>query len=38
MKCHGSSKSKAILNALFKTQLSYENNLISDLEKTINNL
>ena len=36
MKCHGSSNSKAIENALLKTQLSHDNDLIKDLEKIIN--
>ena len=35
LKCHGASNSKAILNALHKTQKTYENNLIEDLEKEI---
>ena len=35
MKCHGSSNSKAIENALLKTQSSYNNNLIYDLENNL---
>ena len=35
MKCHGSSNSKAIENALIKTQISHNNNLIYDLENNL---
>ena len=35
MKCHGSSNDKAIENALFNTQKSYENNLIKDMNKSL---
>ena len=35
MKCHGSSNVKAIENALLKTQHSYDNKLINDLEKLL---
>jgi len=37
LKCHGSSNSKAILNALHKTQKTFDNNLIKDLEEVISN-
>tara|TARA_B110000438_G_C15777618_1_gene634789 strand:- start:179 stop:1189 length:1011 start_codon:yes stop_codon:yes gene_type:complete len=36
MKCHGSSNSKTIENALLKSQTSYENHLITDLENILN--
>ena len=35
MKCHGSSNDKAIENALFNTQKSYENNLIDYMNKSL---
>ena len=35
MKCHGSSNDKAIENALFNTQKSYENHLIKDMNKSL---
>ena len=35
MKCHGSSNVKAIENALLKTQHSFDNKLINDLEKLL---
>ena len=36
MKCHGSSNSKAIQNALIKTQIIHEMKLIEKLEKKLN--
>ena len=35
MKCHGSSNEKAIENALLKTQQSYDNKLLNDLEELL---
>jgi len=37
-KCHGSSNDKAIENALLNTQKSFENNLVSDIRKNLNNI
>ena len=38
MKCHGSSNSKAIENAILKTQQSVETNLIEKIELYLNNI